>query len=150
MGGHVLREVYLRTWYKNDFKNEILSNKDALIHSLRTYLRPLIKEYESANSWNETLKEIITDTLLLWSYLSSPDAAGKLELIQPNIEDLFDPKLHKAIDGDDEFDENSEQELSKEEEAPKRIKWVLRRGFKYKESSFEGLRSITIEALVAI
>lgn len=141
MGDHVLREVYFRTWYKNGYQNEILRNQDELVHKLKDYLRPLIKEYERITSWGTLFEDIIKDTLLLWSYLSSP--GGRFEIIQPRIGDMFDPKLHKAYD-----DENTQQRPSNQ--TPKKIRWVLRRGFVYTEKSFDGLRSMTIEAQVVI
>ncbi len=65
-------------------------------------------------------------------------------LIQPEIGSFFDPRLHDA------YDEEGMQQYP-EKHSKKKILWILRRGFKYKEDGVDGPpRVLTIKALVVV
>ena len=65
-------------------------------------------------------------------------------MIQPAIEDTFDPKLHEAYDQEG-------LELDVGNSLKRKILWILCRGFQYVEDDgIEGTRVLTIKARVIV
>ncbi|KAG4433575.1 hypothetical protein IFR05_010944 [Cadophora sp. M221] len=140
-GVRLLQEVQLRTWYKSDFQQTLLSNVESFEITMAAFLQPLTK-FEGNKSLSNARRNIIEITLRLWSYLQS--LRGKVVLIQPAIEDVFDPKLHKPYD-----QEGSQLDMRKSRD--KKILWVLCRGFRYEEDDeMDSIRTLTVKAHVVV
>jgi hypothetical protein len=138
MGKQVLREVQLRTWHRDLFRDEMLKNKDVFMNRMKTYMNPLTKEI---NTWSHSRGDIIEYTIRLWSYLRPLE--GMFVLIQPELGGVFDRKLQ------DGFDEEG-MPFAGEQRSKKAILWVTRRGFRYREDSIDGPREMVVKALVVV
>jgi len=86
---------------------------------------------------SESRANIIKHTIELWSYLDA--AHGTLEIIHPTIGAAFDGKTC----------ENADDELQSRRIENMKVKWVLRRGFRFKESSTDR-KSMPTKALVIV
>jgi hypothetical protein len=86
---------------------------------------------------SESRANIIKDAIELWSYLDA--AHGKLEIIHPTIGAAFDGKTCEKTD----------DELKSHRIENTKVKWVLRPGFRFEESSKDG-KSMPTKALVVI
>jgi hypothetical protein len=141
MGRHVLREIQLRTWPILEFQREILKHQEEVARKFKMYLEPLTKDYGASESCILHSQRVIEHTLKLSFYLLL--AGGDLETRSPTIGDLYHPMLHEG------FDENNEPQLLSDVSG-KRIRWVLRYGFRYKEDGLDGRRTMTVKARVLV
>jgi hypothetical protein len=141
MGRQVLREIQLRTWHKEQFKQAVMENSALqadLIKRLEAFIQPMTGIDLNIPLWSPTRAAIIKKTIELWSYLEA--VGGLLELSHPTIGDDFDNKDHEEPNEDDECKTDSDQ---------RKISWVLRRGFRLEEDGSDGIpRGMTIKALV--
>jgi hypothetical protein len=141
MGRQVLREIQLRTWHKEQFRQAVIEDSELqadLIKRLEAFLKPLTGSDLKIPLLSPTRATIIKRTIELWSYLES--VGGRLALIHPRIGDDFDKDLHEEPNADDEHKINNGQ---------RKILWVLRRGFRLEEDgSDETPRGMTVKALV--
>ncbi|TVY83309.1 hypothetical protein LSUE1_G001551 [Lachnellula suecica] len=138
-GRHALREVHLRAWVKLPFRAAMQEEySKSLLHKFDSYLEPLTKKNIP---YNRSRGDVIEHTINLWSYLSP--LGGMLDLIQPKLGSFFSPELHEG------FDENGVQYIA-EKGSKKRILWITRRGFQYREERPEGPREMIVKALVIV
>jgi hypothetical protein len=89
------------------------------------------------NSRSESRANIIKHAIELWSYLDA--AHGELEIIHPTIGAAFDGKTCEKTD----------DELQSRRFENMKVKWVLRPGFKFEESSTDR-NAMPTKALVVI
>ncbi|KAL2060582.1 hypothetical protein VTL71DRAFT_9223 [Oculimacula yallundae] len=140
-GVRLLQEIQLRTWYKPDFQQPLLSHAESFETRMAAFLRPLTK-FESNKSLTNAARNIIEITLRLWSYLQS--LRGKVFLLQPAIEEVFDPKLHRPYD-------QQGMQLDMKNSRDKKVLWILCRGFRYEEDDEMGsIRTLIVKAQVII
>lgn len=123
-GRPILQEVQLRTWYKSEFQQALLSHADSFKKWLENFMKPLTKDFDYNSQCHACRRSIIEDTFRLWSYLKS--LQGRLIIIQPGIGDTFDAKLHEAYDREG-------IELGVRQARGRKILWILCRGFQYDE-----------------
>jgi hypothetical protein len=140
-GQHALREVHLRTWYKDQFQKSMLQDEGSLMRRMEAYLEPLTKNFEKISRWSHTGANIIEDILKLWYYLQS--LQGKFVGVRSAIGDTFNPRYHDAYD-----EEGGELYLDKH--VKKKILWVLRPGFQIKEDNIDGPRVLTVKSRVVV
>jgi hypothetical protein len=142
-GRHLLQEVQLRTWYKSEFEQALLLDGERFKQCLEAFIKPLTKDFDTANSWlDANRRNILEITLRLWSYLRS--LQGRLVMIQPVIGQPFDSNLHEAYD-----QEGVQLDLGRS--IGRKTLWVLCRGFQYKEDDdIVGTRVLTIKARVIV
>ncbi|PMD33386.1 hypothetical protein L207DRAFT_639509 [Hyaloscypha variabilis F] len=137
-GRQVVREVQLRAWHKDQFREEVIEKvgwQGELIRRLEEFLAPLTKKIGRISARSESRARIIRATVELWSYLDA--AQGGLILIEPTIGGAFDGMKCEVPDGDSQADRNQNM----------KVKWVLRRGFTFQEKSTDG-KSMSARALV--
>ena len=141
MGRQVLREVQLRTWHKQQFREAVIEDTALqidLIKRLDAFAQPLTRLGVKIPLWSPTRAAIIRKTIELWTYLQA--VGGRLTLSHPNIGDDFDEKVHEEPNAEDEQNTGSE---------PMKISWILRRGFRFEEDTSDGTpREMTVKALV--
>ena len=141
-GRQVLREVQLRTWHKEQFREEVVENvgwQGELIRHLDHFLRPLTKNIGKIDHWSPARASIIKHTIELWTYLHA--AMGKLEVVRPMIGASFDGRTCKDVDEDVQAGRLKDTE----------IKWVTRQGFRFREDSLDGsVRPLMEKALVVV
>jgi hypothetical protein len=142
MGGQqVLREIQLRTWHKEQFRQAVIENSELqadLIQRLEDFLRPLTGEKIYIPPRSPMRATIVKKTIELWLYLKA--IGGSMILCHPVIGDKFDKNVHEEPNADDEQKIDSDQ---------RNISWVLRRGFHLEEDGSDGTRRrMTVKALV--
>lgn len=142
-GQQVLREIQLRTWQKDMFKDALVESSELqndLIKRFEAFLRPLWGVKLPIPLRSPARVDIIRKTIELWSYVQA--VGGELTFGHPNIGDYFDEAIHKELDADAEQGIGTNQ---------KKISWVLCRGFSLKETNSRGSsRQMTVKALVII
>ncbi|TVY20206.1 hypothetical protein LARI1_G001679 [Lachnellula arida] len=138
MGKQVLREVQLRTWPRDLFRDEVLKNKAVFMSRLKSYMEPLTR---NTNPMSDSRADIIESTMRLWSYLRL--LGGKLHVIQPKLGSAFDSELQEAYD-------EIGMPLDRGRSLEKVVLWVARRGFRYREDSIDGPREMVVKAVVIV
>ncbi|TVY50002.1 hypothetical protein LOCC1_G000104 [Lachnellula occidentalis] len=138
MGKHVLREVQLRTWPRELFRDEVLKNKGVLMSRLKSFTEPLTRR---TNPWSDSRADIIESTMRLWSYLRPLE--GKFHVIQPKLGSAFDSELQDAYD-------DMGMPLAIGRSSKKVVRWVTRRGFRYREDNIDGPREMVVKAVVIV
>ncbi|KUJ18611.1 uncharacterized protein LY89DRAFT_717194 [Mollisia scopiformis] len=137
-GQSVLREIKLRAWHKNQFREEVIEKvgwQGELIRRFEGFLAPMTKNSWRIDPRSESRANIIKHTIELWSYLDA--AHGTLEIIHPSIGAAFDGRTCESTD----------EEHQSRSVGEKMIKWVLRRGFRFEELGSGG-RPMAAKAIV--
>jgi hypothetical protein len=109
MGRQVLREIQLRTWHKQPFRQAVIDDtalQADLIKRLDAFSQPLTRIGVNIPLWSPTRAAIIKKTIELWSYLQA--VGGRLTLSHPTIGDAFDEKFHEEPNAEDEQKTESE------------------------------------------
>ena len=133
----------MRTWYKPDFQLTLLSKVESFEKHIAAFLKPLTRSIRN-KSFSKARRNIIEITLRLWSYLQS--LRGKVVLIQPAIQDVFDSKMPRPYDQDG-------LQLDMRNSRDEKILWVLCRGFRYEEDEVvdsSRSRTLTVKAQVIV
>lgn len=139
-GRHVVREVQLRAWHKTQFREEVIENvgwQGELIRRLEAFMEPLTNKIGKLDLWSPSRANIIKYTIELWSYLVA--ANGRLDIIQPTIGGGFDGRECENVEG----------ELQSGGMENRKVKWVMRRGFRFSEGGIDG-KNLPTKALVIV
>ena len=111
-GKQVLKEILLRMWHTEQFKQQInIDDSARLIKRLEDFLKPLTGTNLEIPFWSRSRATIIRKTVELCLYIRA--VGGITALHYPVIGDKFDNKIHEAPFGN----------------GAKEIFWVLRPGF---------------------
>lgn len=107
-----------------------------LLRRFEAFLAPLTKKLGKIDPCSKSRAEIIQNTIALWSYLDA--AQGTLKIIHPHAGEDFDRSVC----------EHAVEPQTLEAENMK-VKWVTRRGFRFRELRKDGNAMLTKALVIA-